>query len=97
MPHASRIDALDVLLRCVLGLSILSNAVLRCLPAGLVLRVLYIRVSTCYDGRHRRVAPSWRTLDDTVLLEQIVKIRAAHEFAATFGSAPKCGWNCAPQ
>jgi putative transposase len=55
-------------------------------PAGLVLRVLGIAESTYYDWRARRVAPSRRELDDAALLEQIVKVRAAHEFAATYGS-----------
>jgi putative transposase len=55
-------------------------------PAGLVLRVLGIAESTYYDWRARRVSPSRRQLDDAVLLEQICKIRAAHEFAATYGS-----------
>jgi putative transposase len=55
-------------------------------PAGLVLRVLGIPTSTYYDWRTRRVVPSRRQLDDAALLEQIVKIRAAHEFAATYGS-----------
>jgi putative transposase len=39
-----------------------------------------------YDWRARRVSPSRRQLDDAALLEQIIKIRAAHEFAATYGS-----------
>jgi putative transposase len=55
-------------------------------PAGLVLRVLGIAESTYYDWRARRVAPSRRELDDAALLEQILKVRAAHEFAATYGS-----------
>jgi putative transposase len=55
-------------------------------PAGLVLRVLGIAESTYYDWRVRRVTPSRRALDDAALLEQIVKIRAAHEFAATYGA-----------
>jgi putative transposase len=55
-------------------------------PAGLVLRVLNIPESTYYDWRARRASPSRRELDDAALLEQIVKIRAAHEFAATYGS-----------
>jgi len=55
-------------------------------PAGLVLRVLGVPESTYYDRRNRQVAPSRRELDDAVLLEQICKIRAAHEFAATYGS-----------
>lgn len=55
-------------------------------PAGLVLRVLGIAESTYYDWRARRVSPSRRQLDDAALLEQILKIRAAHEFAATYGS-----------
>jgi putative transposase len=55
-------------------------------PAGLVLRVLGVAESTYYDRRARQVMPSRRELDDAVLLEQILKIRAAHEFAATYGS-----------
>ena len=55
-------------------------------PAGLVLRVLDIAESTYYDWRTRRASPSRRELDDAALLEQILKIRAAHEFAATYGS-----------
>ena len=55
-------------------------------PAGLVLRVLNIAESTYYDWRTRQVTPSRRQLDDAALLEQIIKIRAAHEFAATYGS-----------
>jgi putative transposase len=55
-------------------------------PAGLVRRVLDVAESTYYDRRSRQVAPSRRELDDAVLLEQICKIRAAHEFAATYGS-----------
>jgi putative transposase len=50
-------------------------------PAGLVLRVLNVPESTYYDWRARKVSPSRRELDDAALLEQIVKIRAAHEFA----------------
>lgn len=55
-------------------------------PAGLVLRVLNIAESTYYDWRARQASPSRRELDDAALLEQILKIRAAHEFAATYGS-----------
>ena len=55
-------------------------------PAGLVLRVLGVAESTYYDRRARQVTPSRRELDDAALLEQILKIRAAHEFAATYGS-----------
>jgi putative transposase len=55
-------------------------------PAGLVLRVLGIPTSTYYDWRVRQASPSRRELDDAALLEQIIKIRAAHEFAATYGS-----------
>jgi putative transposase len=55
-------------------------------PAGLVLRVLGIAESTYYDWRTRRVSPSRRELDDAVLLEQILKVRAAREFATTCGS-----------
>lgn len=55
-------------------------------PAGLVLRVLGIAESTYYDWRFRQKSPSRRQLDDATLLEQILKIRAGHEFAATYGS-----------
>jgi putative transposase len=55
-------------------------------PAGLVLRVLDVPTSTYYDWRARRVSPSRRELDDAALLEQIIKVRAAHEFAAAYGS-----------
>jgi hypothetical protein len=55
-------------------------------PAGFVLRVLDVPESTYYDWRARRVSPSRRELDDAALLEQILKVRAAHEFAATYGS-----------
>ena len=52
----------------------------------LVLRVLGIPASTYYDWRSRQAAPSRRTLEDAHLLEMIVKIRTAHEFASTYGS-----------
>ena len=55
-------------------------------PAGLVLRVLGVAESTYCDRRTRQVTPSRRELDDAVLLEQILKIRASHEFATTYGS-----------
>jgi putative transposase len=55
-------------------------------PAGLVLRVLDISRSTYYEWRYRQQSPSRRELDDAILLEQILKIRAAHEFAPTYGS-----------
>jgi putative transposase len=55
-------------------------------PAGLVLRVLGIAESTYYDWRTRRLSPSRRELDDAVLLEQVLKVRAVNEFAATYGS-----------
>jgi putative transposase len=55
-------------------------------PAGLVLRVLGVAESTYYDRRARQISPSRRELDDAVLLEQILKIRAGHEFATTYGS-----------
>src|SRR5690606_6140406 len=55
-------------------------------PAGLVLRVLGVPASTYYDRRARRVSPSRRELDGAAPLEQILKTRAAHEFAATYGS-----------
>jgi hypothetical protein len=50
--------------------------------------------STHYNRQARKVTPSQRELDDAALLEQICKVRAAHEFAATYGS-PRCGWNYA--
>jgi len=56
-------------------------------PAGLVLRVLGVAESTYCDRRTRQVTPSRRELDDAVLLEQILKIRASHEFATTYGSS----------
>lgn len=49
----------------------------------LVLRVLGVPASTYYDWRARQAAPSRRALEDGQLLEMIVKIRTAHEFAAT--------------
>jgi putative transposase len=52
----------------------------------LVLRVLGIPPSTYYDWRARQATPSRRALEDARLLEMIVKIRTAHEFAATYGS-----------
>jgi putative transposase len=52
----------------------------------LVLRVLGIPPSTYYDWRARQASPSRRALEDARLLEMIVKIRTAHEFAATYGS-----------
>ena len=52
----------------------------------LVLRVLGIPASTYYDWRARQATPSRRTLEDTYLLEMIVKIRTAHEFTVTYGS-----------
>lgn len=52
----------------------------------LVLRVLGIPASTYYDWRARQAAPSRRALEDAQLLEMIVKIRTAHEFAGTYGS-----------
>lgn len=55
-------------------------------PVGLVLRVLDVPASTYHDWRARRRAPSRHELDDAALLEQIVKIRSWHEFAATYGS-----------
>ena len=55
-------------------------------PVGLVLRVLGIPESTYHHWRARRVSPSRHELDDAGLLEQIVKVRGAHEFAATYGS-----------
>jgi len=55
-------------------------------PAGLVLRVLGVAESTYYDRRARQVAPSRRELEDAALFEQICKVRAAHEFAVTYGS-----------
>jgi len=55
-------------------------------PVDLVLRVLGVPASTYYDWRARRAAPSRRQLEDAELLEMIVKIRGAHEFAGTYGS-----------
>jgi putative transposase len=52
----------------------------------LVLRVLGIPASTYYDWRARQAAPSRRDPEDAHLLGMIVKIRTAHEFAATYGS-----------
>ena len=52
----------------------------------LVLRVLGIPASTYYDWRARQAVPSRRAMEDGQLLEMIVKIRTAHEFAATYGS-----------
>jgi putative transposase len=52
----------------------------------LVLRVLGVPASTYYDWRARQAAPSQRQLEDAQLLEMIIKIRTAHEFAATYGS-----------
>ena len=53
---------------------------------GLVLRVLGIPASTYYDWRARAASPSQRHREDAELLERIVQIRSAHEFAATYGS-----------
>jgi putative transposase len=55
-------------------------------PVDLVLRVLGIPPSTYYGWRVRRVVPSRRQFEDAQLLEMIVKIRASHEFAGTYGS-----------
>jgi putative transposase len=55
-------------------------------PVDLVLRVLGFPASTYYDWRARQAAPSRRQLEDAELLEMIVKIRTAHEFAGTYGS-----------
>lgn len=52
----------------------------------LVLRVLGIPPSTYYDWRACQAAPSRRQMEDAHLLEMIVKIRTAHEFAGTYGS-----------
>jgi putative transposase len=52
----------------------------------LVLRVLGVPASTYYDWLARQTAPCRRRLEDAQLLEMIVKIRTAHEFAATYGS-----------
>lgn len=52
----------------------------------LVLRVLGIPASTYYDWRARHDTPNRRQLEDAQLLEMIVKIRTAHEFAGTYGS-----------
>jgi putative transposase len=53
---------------------------------GLVLRVLGIAPSTYYGWRARAAVPSRRQQQDAELLEQILKVRAANEFAATYGS-----------
>lgn len=50
------------------------------------MRVLGIPPSTYYDWRARQASPSRRQLQDAQLLEMIVKIRTAHEFAGTYGS-----------
>jgi putative transposase len=55
-------------------------------PVDLVLRVLRIPASTFYGWRARQAVPSRRQMEDAELLEMIVKIRTAHEFAATYGS-----------
>lgn len=55
-------------------------------PVDLVLRVLGVPASTYYDWRVRQAAPSRRQMQDAHLLEMIVKIRASHEFAGTYGS-----------
>jgi putative transposase len=55
-------------------------------PVDLVLRVLSIPSSTYYDWRARVVAPSSRELGDAELLEKILKFRASHEFAPTYGA-----------
>jgi putative transposase len=55
-------------------------------PVDLVLRVLSIPSSTYYGWRARVVAPSSRELGDAELLEKILKFRASHEFAPTYGA-----------
>jgi putative transposase len=55
-------------------------------PVDLVLRVLGIPASTYYDRRVRQAAPSRRQLEDSELVEMIVKIRTSHEYAGTYGS-----------
>jgi putative transposase len=55
-------------------------------PVDLVLRVLGVPGSTYHDWRARQAAPSRRQMEDAELLEMIVKIRASHEYAATYGS-----------
>lgn len=55
-------------------------------PVDLVLRVLGIPASTYYDWWARQATPSRRQLEDAELLEMIVKIRTAHEFAGAYGS-----------
>jgi putative transposase len=55
-------------------------------PVDLVLRVLGVPASTYYDWRARQAAPGRRQLEDAHLLEMIVKIRTAHEFAGSYGS-----------
>ncbi|WP_433258567.1 IS3 family transposase [Streptosporangium sp. CA-135522] len=52
----------------------------------LILRVLGIPVSTYYDWRTRATRPSTRAMSDALLLEELKKIRAGHEFADTYGS-----------
>ncbi|GHE50041.1 putative transposase for insertion sequence element IS986/IS6110 [Streptosporangium violaceochromogenes] len=52
----------------------------------LILRVLGIPVSTYYDWRTRAARPSARAVSDALLLEEIKRIRAGHEFADTYGS-----------
>ncbi|MGJ6970135.1 IS3 family transposase [Streptosporangium sp. G11] len=51
-----------------------------------ILRVLGVPVSTYYGWRERVARPSARAVADALLLEEIVKIRAGHEFAGTYGS-----------
>lgn len=52
----------------------------------LILRVLGIPISTYHDWRTRAARPSTRAVSDALLLEEIKKIRAGHEFADTYGS-----------
>ena len=52
----------------------------------LILRVLGIPVSTYYDWRTRAARPSARAVSNALLLEEIKRIRAGHEFADTYGS-----------
>ncbi|MBB6172882.1 putative transposase [Nocardiopsis mwathae] len=53
---------------------------------GLVLRVLGVASSTYYGWRARVASPSQRHREDAELLEKIIEIREADEFAPTYGS-----------
>ncbi|MEU4408466.1 IS3 family transposase [Streptosporangium sp. NPDC023963] len=52
----------------------------------LILRVLGVPTPTYYGWRERLARPSARAVADALLLEEIKKIRADHEFADTYGS-----------